>query len=275
MIHSSIFSKINSLLAPKYLLQNLNKISSALSRQLEIAATNSKYNRASDGPAAYFSIRHLDKKISDTNARGAVLENSINFLQTNSSYLDQVSDILSEMSTLANDALAVDATTAEKVAIQEELNQLRSTIDSILSSGVASKLYTGFSVGGLNNVSLTGTTSDSAQPTLSGLTIDSTNINVTGSMSDITQSITNIENAYNVILRDEGTLGSFVTRLSVEKDSAEIESLNYIASKSTLQDADAVETELEIARLTLLQNTTLSLIAQANSYSSNIISLLY
>ncbi len=262
------------MMMPQYLLANLHSVQNALSKQLEIASSGSKYNRASDGPSTYYSIRRLDKNISDADARVTVLENSVNYLQKNDSYLSQVADILSEMSTLANDALAVDATTAEKVAIQEDLNQLRSSIDDILSSGVASQLYTGFSVGGLQNVSLSGTATDTAQPTLAGLTLDGTNINVTGTTSDINQTITNLNNAYDVIVRDEARTGSFIKRLETEQDTVEIQSLNYAASRSTLRDADAVETQLEIVRLSLLHDTTVSLIAQANSITASILNLL-
>ena len=103
-------------------------------------ALSKKINKASDGPAAYFMIRQFDRKISNASTKDSVFENSINYMQKNDSYLSQISSILTEMSDLANDALAVDVTTAEKVAIQEDINQLRSSIDNILSSGVDSKL---------------------------------------------------------------------------------------------------------------------------------------
>ncbi len=268
------FSKINSLLSQTYLLKHLNDLQNSISKQTQIATTGKKINSASDGPATYVTIRKLDKKISDNSAKQNVLENSIDYLQKNDSYLSQVVDILAEMTDLANQATGVDVTTAEKVAIQEDLNQLRSSIDDILSSGVASKLYTGFSVGNLSNASLIGTTTDTAQPTLSGLTLNGTNINVTGTATEITDSITNLGNAYNLILKDEARTGSFIKRLEVQQDTLEIEETNYTASKSTLEDADLAETQLEIVRLSLLHNITLALMAQANTYSANIVKLI-
>lgn len=268
------FSKINSLLAQTYLLKHLNDLQNSISKQTQIATTGKKINSASDGPAVYVTIRKLDKKISDNSAKQNVLENSINYLQKNDSYLNQVATILAEMTDLANQATGVDVTTAEKVAIQEDLNQLRSSIDDILSSGVDSKLYTGFSVGNLSNVSLSGTATDSAQPTLSGLTLDGANVNVTGTASEITQSITNLGNAYDLILKDEARAGSFIKRLEVQQDTLEIEETNYTASRSTLEDADLAETQLEIVRLSLLHNVTLALMVQANTYSANIVKLI-
>ncbi len=270
----SIYTRINSLLASNYLLKNLWSIQNDLYKQQEIASTSKKVNKASDAPASYYMIRQYDKRISNLDTKQTSYENSINLLQKNDSYLDQIASALAEMSSLANEALNVSATTAEKAAIQEDINQLRDSISSTLSSGVDSLIYTGFSLGGLQNAKLDGTATDSAQPTLAGLTLDGLNLNVTGSTSDINQTITNLDTAYDLILKDEGKLGSYIKRLDYEKDLLDIEQTNYESSKSTLEDADAAETELEIVRLNILQNTTLSLIAQANSYYQTTYSLL-
>lgn len=270
----SIYTRINSLLAFDYLLKNLRNVQENLFTQQQIASSLKKVNKASDAPASYYMIRQYDKRISNLNAKQTSYENSINFLQKNDSYLDQIATALSEMSELANQALDVSATTAEKLAIQEELNQLRNAIEATLSSGVDSKIYTGFSLGRLHNASLNGTTADSAQPTLAGLTLDGLNISVTGSMSDINQTISNLDTAYSLILKDESKLGSYITRLGYEKDLLDIERTNYESSRSTLQDADAAQTELEILRLTLLQNSGISILAQANSYYQTILSLI-
>ncbi|MDX9703566.1 MAG: flagellin [Candidatus Auribacterota bacterium] len=96
---------------------------------------------------------------------------------------------------------------------------------------------------------------------------------MTGSSSDISSSISNLDTAYNLILKDESKLGSYIKRLGYEKDLLEIEQTNYESSRSVLQDADAVQTELEILRLTMVQNSTMSLLAQANSYYQTVLSL--
>ncbi|MCD6460581.1 hypothetical protein J7L67_07950 [bacterium] len=267
----SVFSRINSLIPSQYLLNTLNNIQEQLLKQQTIASTFKKINKASDGPAAYFMIRQLDRKISNSSTKDSVYENSINLLQRNDSYLSQISSILTEMSELANDALGIDVTTAEKIALQENINQLRDSVTDILSSGVDSKIYTGFSVGSLQNASLSGT---GGQPTLSSLTLNGLNLNVTGSTSDINQTITNIDNAATVIEHDEGRLGSYIKRIGLQQDMNAIEQVNYMSTRSVLQDADIVETQMEITRLSLLQSTTLALAAQANIYYTRVLSLL-
>lgn len=270
----SIYTRPNSLMASKYILDNIRRLQDQLYTQQTIASTLKKVNKASDAPASYYMIRQYDRRISNLDTKENAYDNSITYLEKNESYLSQVVSILGEMSDLANQAAGVDVTTAEKVAIQEELNQLRETITSTLSSGVDSKIYTGFTFGGLTNASLNGTDTDSAEPTLAGLTLDALNVNVTGTSSEISQTITNIDNAYDVILKDEGKLGAYINRLGYEKDRLDIERTNYESSRSVLQDADAAETELEIVRLTLLQNSSYAQLAQANSYYQTVFSLI-
>ncbi|MEW6535223.1 MAG: flagellin [Candidatus Auribacterota bacterium] len=270
----SMFTRINSQIPSQSMLLTLSIINRQLVAAQERASTLKRINRASDGPSDYYSIRRLDKGISDNGAKISAYESSINYLEKNDGYLSQISSTLSEMSSLANQALDVSVTTAEKVAIQEDLNQLLQSIEGILSSGVAEKLYTGFSIGGLHNVSLEGTATDSAEPTLAGLTLDGTNVNVTGSVSDINQTITNIDNALDVILKDEARLGSYVKRIENDRDMLEIEQINQLSTKSLLEDADIAEVQLELAKLQIMQSASLALLAQSNLYYQNVLSLI-
>ncbi|MDX9703565.1 MAG: hypothetical protein RBU23_11055 [Candidatus Auribacterota bacterium] len=137
----SIYSRVNSLAASDHLLKNLRNIQKEMFKQQSIASSLKKVNKASDSPASYYMIRQYDKRISNLNTKQTVYEQSINFLQKNSGYLDQIATILADMSDLATQALDVTATTAEKIAIQEEINQLRESIEGTLS-GIGSIKYT-------------------------------------------------------------------------------------------------------------------------------------
>jgi len=143
-------------------------------------------------------------------------------------------------------------------------------IENILQSGVSAKLYTGFTLGGLKNVKLTGNLTQNA---LTKLTLDGNNLNVTGNQTTLDSTIRNIDKALDTVLRDEERLGSFIRRLDVESEVNEVEGVNQKASLSSIQDADLAEQQLELTKLSILQQTSIAMLAQANSAPQSVMQL--
>ncbi len=255
-------ARINTNVAALNAFQTLTDINSRIVKAQEHISTGKMVNRASDSPSDYYISRTFERNINSVKRQNDNIERGINFLETNDSRLGQVANILIEMSDLANQANSIAVTSAEKQAIQQDLEQLRVEVEALLESGVSAKLYTGFTLGGLTNVSLTGNLTASA---LSTLTINGTNINVTGNQTSLDTTISNIDAALDVILRDEERLGSYIKRLEVEFDVNEVESVNLKASLSSIQDADLAEEQMELTKLNILQQSALSMLAQANS----------
>jgi len=264
-------ARVNTNVAALRAFSTLTSINNRIIVQQERISTGKIVNRASDSPSGYFISRKLNRDISALDRKQKNIERGMNFLQTNDTRLAKVADMLLEMSDLANQANSIAVTSAEKQAIQQDLTQLSSEITDILQSGVSASLYTGFTLGGLQNVSLTGTGAG-ALPSLSTLTIDGTNISITGSANAST-AIANINTAMDVILRDEERIGSFIRRLQFEMDIASAEKTDTIASLSTIQDADLAEEQLELTKLQILQQSALAVLAQANAAPQSILML--
>ena len=263
-------ARVNTNIAALRAFQTLTDINTRLVKAQEHISTGKVVNRSSDSPSDYYISKTLERKINSTGKKNANIERGINFLQTNDSRLGQVANILIEMSDLANQANSIAVTSAEKQAIQQDLGQLRLEVETILQSGVSAKLYTGFTLAGLQNVSLTGNLTSSA---LSTLTLDGTNVNVTGNQATLETTISNIDSALDVVLRDEERIGSFIRRLNVEYDVNEVETLNLKASLSSIRDADLAEEQLELTKLNILQQAALSMMAQSNSAPQSVLML--
>jgi len=201
------------------------------------------------------------------------LERGMNWLQSNDGRLSHVVDLLSEMNDIASQASSGGITSAERIALQIDLNGFVLEISSILQTGVSSTLYTGFNLGPLTNVSITG----SAAPTLSVLGID--NLVLTGSstsqttMTNIDNALSSIASAMDRILRDEEQIGSWIHRVEFHRAEAAIDETNMLASLSTVQDADFAQEQMELTKLQILQQTALTMLTQANSAPAALLSL--
>ncbi len=263
-------ARVNTNVAALQSFQTLSSINSRIVKTQENISTGRVVNRASDSPSDYFVSRTLERDINAVQRKNDNIERGINFLQTNDSQLAQVANILIEMSDLANQANSIAVTSAEKQAIQQDLEQLRVEVEAILQSGVSAQLYTGFTLGGLQDVSLTGNLTSSA---LSTLTINGTNINVTGNQTTLDSTIENLDNALDVVLGDEERIGSYIRRLEVEYEVNEVEGLNLKASLSSIRDADLAEEQLELTKLNILQQAALSMMSQANAAPQSVLML--
>lgn len=264
-------SRINTNIAALRAFLTLNTINDQIIDFQEQISTGKVINRASDSPSTYFATRVLDRDIRIASKKILQIERGINFLQNNSTKLNTVADLLLEIASLASEANSGAVSSAEKSAIQLDINQLVQEIENILQSGVSRRIYSGFTLGNLENVSVSGA-NGSTLPTITSLTIDGTNLNVTGATS-VDTAIQNASAALEEILRNNQQLGSFIRRLQFTLEDSEVTVVDLQASLSTLQDADLADVQLNLTKAQILQQTALAMLSQANVAPQSILTL--
>lgn len=272
-------SRINTNVAALKAFLTLNSINSKILKFQEQISTGKMINRASDDPSGYYAAKVLNKQINIKNKKILQIERGINFLQSNSTKLNTVADLLLEISGLASSANSGAVSSAEKAAIQLDIAQLRLEIENIMQSGVSSRIYRAFSLGDLENVYVSGTSTSTGnrvtsfvQDPLVNLGIDGTNINVSAN-GDAASAITTVGSALENILKHNEQLGSYIRRLQFEKGDAETEIVDLKASLATIQDADLAEVQLELTKSQILQQTALAMLSQANTAPQSILTL--
>lgn len=235
-------------------------------------ASGKEIQKSSDSPSEYYISQTLARDAQSLSRKRRNIERGLNYLQTNNSKLEKISDIMLEMNDLAEQANSVAVTTAEQAALQTDLEQLREEVDSILQSGIDSKIYSGFTLGGLENVSLSGTGTNTT-PTLAGLSLDGSNIDVE-TQSNIQPTIDNITSAHNTILADQSKLGSFIRRLEFEADILSAEETDTLSTLSTVADADLMQKQIRLTELEIIQDSSIAMISHANTTPYKVLDLL-
>lgn len=102
-------------------------------------------------------------------------------------------------------------------------------------------------------------TIDSART--SDLTINSLDV---GSGGDAASAIANIDTAISEVARMRGNLGGVQNRLSSNISSLAIEAENLSAAESQIRDADIAFETARLTRNSILQQASISILAQAN-----------
>ncbi|MBN1916588.1 MAG: flagellin [Verrucomicrobia bacterium] len=271
----SDLARINTNVSALRAYLTVSEISDQILKASERISTGLKINRASDSPSGYYVKRLFEQDIASKQRFNENLERGVNWLQTNDSKLSNVVDMLIQMTDLTSQAKAGGVTSAERVGLQLQLNQLRAEIEDVLQSGVSPTLYSGFSLGNLDNVSLTG----AALPSMADLSIEATDIDVTGSPSSSTvtgkiqTTLDNLSSAITRLVQDQEQIGSWIMRLDFEKQVSDTELVNLQASLSTIADADVAQEQMAVTKYQILQQTALAMLTQANTAPYSILSL--
>ena len=252
----------------------LNRINQDILTHSERIASGRKINRASDSPAAYFISRQLQKEAALLRSSQANMERAINFLQTADSKMSQAADIVQELIDLANQSKSDAVSSAEKQAISLEMKELATELDIILTSGIAPQIRNSVSnpinLGAIDNISISGAYSTS------DLTVNYADgdLIVTGTIAQATDTINKLNTALNNVVLVEEQIGAVVSRLGIRLSNAEQEQINTESNLSTIRDADLIQEQVELSKLTILQSTAVSSVAQANAAPRSLLVLL-
>lgn len=260
--------KINTNVSALQSLSTLQSINDDITATQERISTGKAVNRASDDPSTYFISRLYETSISKLVSNQIEIERGIDFLETNNSRLDQVATLMIEITDLVNTANSGSISSAEQQAISREIKLLVDAVDNILNSGVSAKIFTGITVGGLSNVSVSG-----GRISTASLSITNSSLVVTGTSTQFNTAINNLSSALTTVLEAEETVGAWISRLEFEADDLETTEIADRASLSTIVDADLAEEQVRLSSLQILQQTSLVGLIQANSAPGTVLSL--
>ena len=260
----------------------LNSLKS-INRNLEISqlklATGLRINEVADDPAGFVISRSLNAR-----ARGlAVAFDNVgtakNVLSIAEGGLTNISDILLTIKDKVTQAASDTQCTAERQAIQSEIDQLTAEIDNIVTETTFNdrELLDG-------NYSASYQTGEGTTNTLafsigcasrsSNLTIDSANVSsrlTTATGASV--ALNNVNAAIDTTSRSLQGIGAVVARLTVKESNLSIAITNTKGTQSRIEDADIANSQLESTRLLILQQTATAQLAQANVTPQNVLAL--
>jgi flagellin len=266
-------ARINTNIAAMNALTSLNSINRDLGMHQERLATGKRINSAADDPSGYVISKKMEGRIrSMSSALDNVGDAQSTYGVAEGSY-QKVADLLVQIkekqTRFSNGALGAD----EKDAIATEIKALGNEIDDIVATtkfnGVQllSSTYSGsFQVGegSTETFSVAFSASVSSGSLLGTAAGSITSANVGSLTVD-----TGLQNVNSAI----GTIGSSLNRLSAKESNLNTAITNTEAAKSRIFDADIAKEQIKAAKLQILQQTSTSMLAQANQSPQVFLSL--
>ena len=259
--------------------RNLSTVTNRLGGNFRRLSTGLRISTAADDAAGLAISERLRSQVRSLEQAKRNANDGISLVQTAEGALNEVSSILVRLRELAIQSSNGSVSDQDKSTLNEEFSSLVAEVNRIGAStefnGI--KLLDGSSSSvsfqvGFGTTAGIDTISVSLSPSLStSLSLDSLDIGSTGST---TTAITNIDSAINNISSLRGSLGAVQNRLGNTINNLAIQTENLSAAESRIRDVDVAYETAQLTRNSILQQASISVLAQANAQPQSALSLL-
>ena len=269
----------------------------AQAKSSEKLSSGYKINRAADDAAGLTISEKMRSQVRGLNKASDNAQDGVSLIQVAEGALSETHSILQRMNELATQAANDTNTTADRNAIQSEINQLTSEIDRIQSTTQFNTMnlidgsYTGknlqvgslsgqailISIENMNATSLFGGTNSavSSVADVNTTNLKSYNTKLTVSSFDTAGSaMKSIQSAIALVSNQRSNLGAVQNRLEHTIANLDNISENTQSAESRIRDTDMAEEMVNYSKNNILAQAGQSMLAQANQSTQGVLSLL-
>jgi flagellin len=270
---------INTNLASLNARGSLDTVSNRLEKNFAHLSTGLRITTAADDAAGLAISERMRAQIRSLSQAQRNANDGISMVQVGEGAMNEMDNILIRMRELAIESNNGTVSASDKDTLNDEFTSLIAEIDRIAQAtqfnGVnllnGSTANVVFQVGA-NNVTNVDTLSVGLVSVLaSDLGISALDISSAGSA---TTAIAGIDAAINVVVASRGDLGALQNRLQSTITNLGVSVENLTAAESRIRDVDVATETAELTRNSILQQASISVLAQANVQPQNALKLL-
>lgn len=264
----------------------------SLEKDMAKLSSGMRINRAGDDASGLAVSEKMRAQIRGLNQASQNASNGISFIQTTEGYLQETTDIMQRIRELAVQASNGIYSEEDRMQIQVEISSLVSEVDRIASSAQFNgmNMLTGrFAQSTGENVVTAsmwfhiGANMDQRVQvfigTMSAQALGIREIGTEEKISlatpeDANRAIGTVDEALKKINKQRADLGAYQNRLEMTVKGLDIGAENLQASESRIRDTDMASQMVEFTKNSVLSQAGTAMLAQANSQSQNVLSLL-
>jgi flagellin len=253
---------------------NLVNTNTGLNKALNRLSSGFRINMSGDDAAglAVANRYRSDVAIISQGIRNA--NDGLSELQIKDGALNNISNLLDRLATLATQSASGLTTTAQRTILDAESTDLLAEIDREAQiAGLDTDAGVNFSVFVSNdsgNEAISSSTAIADVDT-NGLGIDTLDLSTAAAAKT---SITSITTAIGNLGAVQGQVGTLQNRLQFAMTLAQSQMVNKKAAESRIRDANIAEESANMTRFNILSQTGIAALAQANQQSASVLSLL-
>ena len=264
----------------------------SLNKDMEKLSSGEKINRAGDDASGLAVSEKIRSQIRGLNQASKNASNGISFIQTTEGYLQETTDIIQRIRELAVQSSNGIYSDEDRMQIQVEVSQLVAEVDRIASQAQFNgmNMLTGrFALATGENTPTAsmwfhiGANMDQRMAVYVGtMTAAALGIRSQGTEEvlsiaapdDANRAIGTLDEALKKINKQRADLGAYQNRLDYAVKGLDIAAENTQASESRIRDTDMASQMVEFTKNSILSQAGTAMLAQANSQSQSVLSLL-
>ena len=274
------FTRIASNIGALNALNSLRNVNNKLALHQQRLATGKRINSAADDPAGMTIAAKLNARSEGMKTALNNIGDAKNLLSVAESGLSKINGILTKMRNLAqqgiSDTLGQDERNAIITQMGEYEEQIQDTIDQTTWNGedlVANLTDMTFQTGANSGDTTTFDAVKLATVTgaTNGLALDTTLSSVdSGSFASY---MGDVDTAMDTISTKLSNVGSLISKLTFKEEQLAVSQVNVESAYNRIMNADMAQEQLEATKYSILQQTGITMLAQANSAPQGILSL--
>lgn len=280
-------SSVNSMSgsALTYLKSYLESHTTSYQNTMDELSSGNKYNSVSDNPVEVCKSAKMTVAIDSGTQASNNAEIGKDLLNTAAGAQNVIVSNLERISDLCTEAANGTYSANDKDAIIEEIKArlayINSAADSTTFNGI--KLLDGTASNLTLQIGTTANATMNVGSALINMHTDVTGLNIdlpagtTGANWDITSVhtyMTSIKSATDTIVNSEAESGAFLNRLDFVTDNLSNIKTNLTAGRSQITDTDVAKASADLVKYQVLQQASVSILAQANQVPSWALQLL-
>jgi flagellin len=279
---------INHNLSAMYANRTLGVTGSDIQKDIEKLSSGQRINRAGDDASGLAVSEKLRSQIRGLNQATKNIENGISFIQTSEGYLSETQDILHRMRELAVQGANGVYTSEDRMQIQVEVSQLVDEINRIASHAQFNgmNILTGrFAKNGPSAMQLqVGANIDQSKQIFIGtMTAEALGLKGGQGTTDMltiedpakaNQAIGKLDSALKMVSKQRADLGAYQNRFETAAKGVAVASENLQAAESRIRDTDMASEMVNYVKNQILDRAGSAMLAQANTRSQNVMTLL-
>lgn len=266
-------------------MENINT-SNVLKTSKELSS-GMRINSAADDASGLSVSERMRSQIRGLNQASRNVMNGTSMLQTAEGFMQSTTDILQRIRELAVQSANGIYSDEDRSMLQTEVEQLVSEVDRIsqiaefngmtLLSGRFAEDGIKLQVGANADQNFTVKLADMSATALGlkGAGQDGTEQPISLADPDsANMALATIDEALKTVNKNRADIGASMNRMEMTKKGIDIASENISASESRIRDADMAKSITEHVRNQILQQSSISLLSQANTNNQNVLALL-
>ena len=279
---------INHNMSAMFANRTLSNTGVDIAKDIEKLSSGQRINRAGDDASGLAVSEKLRSQIRGLNQATRNIQNGVSFIQTTEGYLGETQDIIQRMRELAVQGANGVYTSEDRMQIQVEVSQLVDEINRIASHAQFNgmNLLTGrFARNGPQVMQFqVGANMDQSKQVFIGtMTAEALGIagaqGTSGTVSILdpgkaNQAIGTLDSALKVVSKQRADLGAFQNRFEMAAKGVSVAAENLQAAESQIRDTDMASQMVDYVKNQILVRAGSAMLAQANTRSQNVMTLL-